>query len=242
MQGIGQFYLITYLHCLNRHILSPQNHLYNYNPCYSPLELGAVQQKVLKHFFECVEKHENVSHISKALGILQPSVQRSVAYLVKNDYLTKSSEYSKGRKALFLTEKGTAAAMSLGIRVDKLEDYARKYNDKSSMEFLKHFKGHFKNPEKRDEYLKKVVEFYLKNNLFDGGEIKKQLTDEEKSKARLTQLYIAKEYFESVGLNDDVKNLKDYLDKYKIDKNLMREYLNLRKREVEWAIKELDKD
>jgi hypothetical protein len=45
-----------------------------------------------------------------------------VAYLVKNDYLTKSSEYSKGRKALFLTEKGTAAAMSLGIRVDKLED------------------------------------------------------------------------------------------------------------------------
>jgi hypothetical protein len=39
-----------------------------------------------------------------------------------------------------------------------------------------------------------------------------------------------------------VKNLKDYLNKYKIDKNLMREYLKFRKREVEWAIKELDKD
>jgi DNA-binding MarR family transcriptional regulator len=209
---------------------------------YSPLELGAVQQKVLKHFFKCEEKLENVSHISKVLGILQPSVQRSVGYLVKNDYLTKDPEYSKGRKALLLTEKGTAAAMSLGIRVDKLEDYARKYNDKSSMEFLMCFKERFRNPEKRDEYLKKVVEFYLKNNLFDGGEIKKQLTNEEKSKARLTQLYIAKEYFESVGLNDDVKNLKDYLNKYKIDKNLLREYLNLRKRDFEWAIRELDKD
>jgi hypothetical protein len=43
------------------------------------------------------------------------------------------------------------------------------------MEFLKHFKVLFKNPEKRDEYLKKVVEFYLKNNLFDVGEIKRQL-------------------------------------------------------------------
>ncbi|MGC2483996.1 MAG: hypothetical protein WA398_09555, partial [Nitrososphaeraceae archaeon] len=64
----------------------------------------------------------------------------------------------------------------------------------------------------------------------------------QKSKAKLTQLYIAKEYFESIGLNDDVKNLKDYLNKYKIDKNLMREYLKFRKREVEWAIKELDKD
>jgi DNA-binding MarR family transcriptional regulator len=209
---------------------------------YNTLELGTVQQKVLKHFFKCQERYENVSHISKALGILQPSVQRSVGYLVKNNYLTKESGYSKGRKALLLTEKGAAAAMSLGIRVDKFEDYARKYNDKSSMEFLKHFKERFKNPEKRDEYLKKVVEFYLKNNLFDGGEIKKQLTDEEKSKAKLTQLYIAKEYFESVGLNDDVKNLKDYLNKYKIDKNLMREYLSSRKREVEWAIKELDKD
>ena len=110
------------------------------------------------------------------------------------------------------------------------------------MEFLKYFKEHFKNPEKRDEYLKKVVEFYLKNNLFDVGEIKRQLTNEEKSKAKLTQLYIAKEYFESIRLNDDVKNLKDYLNKYKIDKNLMREYLKFRKREVEWAIKELDKD
>jgi DNA-binding MarR family transcriptional regulator len=209
---------------------------------YSPLELGAVQQKILKHFFECEEKYENVSHISKALGILQPSVQRSVGYLVKNNYLTKDPEYIKGRKALLLTEKGTAAAMSLGIRVNKLEDYARKYNDKSSMEFLKYFKEHFRNPEKRDEYLKKVVEFYLKNNLFDEGEVKKQLTDEEKSKARLTQLYIAKEYFESVGLNDDVKNLKDYLNKYKIDKNLMKEYLKFRKREIEWAINELDKE
>jgi DNA-binding MarR family transcriptional regulator len=209
---------------------------------YNPLELGVVQQKILRHFFECEEKHENVSHISKALEILQPSVQRSVGYLVKNNYLTKDPKYTKGRKALLLTEKGTAAAMCLGIRVDKLEDYARKYNDKSSMEFLKHFKEHFKNPEKRDEYLKKVVEFYLKNNLFDEGEIKKKLTDEEKSKARLTQLYIAKEYFESVGFNDDVKNLKDYLNKYKIDKNLMREYLKFRKREVELAIKEMDKD
>jgi DNA-binding MarR family transcriptional regulator len=209
---------------------------------YNPLQLGAVQQKILKHFFKCEQKDENVSHISKALGILQPSVQRSVGYLVKNNYLTKDSKYSRGRKVLLLTEKGTAAAMSLGIRIDKLEDYARKYNDKSSMEFLKHFKVLFKNPEKRDEYLKKVVEFYLKNNLFDVGEVKRQLTNEEKSKAKLTQLYIAKEYFESIGLNDDVKNLKDYLNKYKIDKNLMREYLKFRKREVEWAIKELDKD
>lgn len=210
---------------------------------YNPLELGEVQQKILKHFFECEEKLENVSHISKALGILQPSIQRSVGELIKNHYLVKEAEYAKGKKQLLVTEKGAAAAIFLGINLDQLETFSKKHRLTASLSFLQNFKNTFKNAEKRDLYIKKAVEFYLKNNLFEEGNIRQQLTEEEKTRARLNQLYIAREYFESQGFDfNNINNFRDFLNKYKIDRETMKNYLRYRKQGIDRALKELDKD
>jgi hypothetical protein len=210
---------------------------------YNPLELGEVQQKILKHFFECGEKLENVSHISKALGVLQPSVQRSVGELIKNHYLIRDTEYAKGKKQLLVTEKGAAAAIFLGINLDQLETFSKKHHLNASLSFLQNFKNTFKNTEKRDLYIKKAVEFYLKNNLFEEGNVRQRLTEEEKTRAKLNQLYIAREYFESQGFDfNNINNFRDFIDKYKIDRETMKKYLTYRRERIDRALKELERD
>jgi len=207
------------------------------------LELGEVQQKILKHFFECGEKLENVSHISKALGILQPSIQRSVGELIRNHYLIKDTKYSRGKKHLLVTDKGAATAIFLGISLDQLEIFSKKYGLNASLSFLQNFKNTFKNVEKRDLYIKKAVEFYLKNNLFEEGNVRQQLTEEEKARARLNQIYIAREYFESQGFDfNNINNFRDFINKYKIDRETMKNYLRYRKQGIERALVELAKD
>jgi hypothetical protein len=184
-----------------------------------------------------------VSHISKALGILQPSIQRSVGELIKNHYLIKDTKYSRGRKHLVVTDKGAAAAIFLGISLDQFEVFSKKHRLNASLNFLQNFKNTFKNSEKRDLYIKKAVDFYLKNNLFDKGNVRQQLTEEEETRAKLNQLYIAREYFESQGFDfNNINNVRDFLDKYKIDRETMKNYLRYRKQGIDRALKELDKD
>ena len=85
------------------------------------------------------------------------------------------------------------------------------------------------------------MEFCFNNNFFEGGNFRRQLTEEERSRMTLHQLSIAKEYFESIGFKNNINNLKDFLDKYKIDKDAMKDYLVKRKQEIEGALNELDK-
>jgi hypothetical protein len=184
-----------------------------------------------------------VSHISKALGILQPSIQRSVGELIRNHYLIKDTKYFRGKKHLLVTDKGAATAIFLGITIDQLEVFSKKYGLNSSLSFLQNFKNTFKNVEKRDLYIKKAVEFYLKNNLFEEGNVRQQLTEEEKARARLNQIYIAREYFESQGFDfNNINNFRDFINKYKIDRETMKNYLRYRKQGIERALVELAKD
>jgi hypothetical protein len=84
-------------------------------PRYISSELGDVQKKILKHFFKCKDTGpESVSHISKEIGILQPSVYRSANVLINNKYMLKENVYTVGEKTLISTEKGAAAAVLLG--------------------------------------------------------------------------------------------------------------------------------
>ena len=47
----------------------------------NPSLLGNFEQKILRHLFECKEKDESASHISRQLDTLQPAVFRSIKSL-----------------------------------------------------------------------------------------------------------------------------------------------------------------
>jgi hypothetical protein len=99
-------------------------------------------------------------------------------------------------------------------------------------------------PEKREYIFRKSMEFLLINNIFDDeGRIRSQFTEEEIQKMKLFQYNASKEYFESVGLDTQgVTNINEFCDKYKIDKKFYYEYLIHRKREIDMALNQLNKD
>jgi DNA-binding MarR family transcriptional regulator len=207
---------------------------------YDPWDLGDVQKEILKHILICKENSENISHISKAIGKLQPSVQRSAEFLIEQDYLTKSKKYSKRKKEVQLTEKGAAAALLLGGNIDQLEEYYDKM-DRRAQQYFQMFKVIFKSPEKKEQYIKRGIEYYFRNNFFEKGQTRQEFTEEERKKLSLAQLQIATESFESVGLdNKSIRNFGEFLDKYKIDRDLMKEYLSQRKKAIERALSEID--
>ena len=81
----------------------------------NPILLGRLQQKILRHFFECKEKDESASHISRELDTLQPAVFRSIKSLISEGYLTKVEGYRGGEKLINLTPKGAADCTLLEI-------------------------------------------------------------------------------------------------------------------------------
>ncbi len=206
---------------------------------HNPWELGDVQKEILKHILVCNEDSENISHISKAIGKFQPSVQRSAELLIEQDYLTKSQRYSKRKKEVQLTEKGAAAALLLGGNIDQLEEYYDKM-DKRAQQIFQTLKVIFKHPEKREQYIKKGIEYYFRNNFFEEGQTRQELTEEERKRLSLAQLHIAQESFESVLETKAIRDFGEFLDRYKIDRDLMRDYLNQRKKVIERALNEID--
>ena len=113
--------------------------------------------------------------------------------------------------------------------------------DRRAQQIFQMLKVIFKNPEKRDLYIKKGIEYYFRNNFFEKGQTRQEFTEEERNKLSLAQLQIAKESFESVGLdNKSIRSFGEFLDKYKIDRDLMKEYLNQRKKVIERALSEID--
>jgi hypothetical protein len=144
-------------------------------PRYISSELGDVQKKILKHFFECKDREpESVSHISKEIDILQPSVYRSADVLIRNKYLQKEIKYTVGEKTLIATEKGAAAAVLLGITNDQLIDYFKKIrrdypSARDDVQFFQQFNHmiNIREPKKTDVLIRKMMEYLLKNNYFN---------------------------------------------------------------------------
>jgi predicted transcriptional regulator len=146
--------------------------------CYSVLRLSTAQEKILKHFFECsVVAPEGVSHISRSIGLLQPSVHRSVSSLIKSGYIIKENTRTrkKGKmsfeKPLYVTEKGAAAAVVLGVTLDQLENYLNKFAFKNksiadAVATFERFKALYKVPPKREFLFKKMMEYLLNSNHF----------------------------------------------------------------------------
>ena len=74
---------------------------------YTKQQLGELQQKILKHIFNCASDSENVSHIAKAIGLKQPTVYESIQSLIKDRFLqSKKQVHRRGERILQVTHKG----------------------------------------------------------------------------------------------------------------------------------------
>jgi DNA-binding MarR family transcriptional regulator len=201
-------------------------------------ELGELQQKILKHIFRCTAKSENVSHIAKSLGLAQPTVFKSVQSLLQENYLESEQKSKRTQKTLTLTDKGAAAAVvTLGASFDEFENYYKRQRH-PDREKLQNIKRIFKTPEKRDLMIKKAMEYAFKNNYFDEGSTTRQLTEEELKKLRMN---MAMEYINSLGPTSNIPGLKEFIDRYELDREFMKECLNNQKHIADLLLKELDK-
>jgi DNA-binding MarR family transcriptional regulator len=194
----------------------------------------------LKHFFGCKDTGpESVSHISKKIGVLQPSVHRSVDLLIKNKYLLKEIVYTVGEKKLITTDKGAAAAVLLGITNEQLVDYFRKirHDYPSARDYDQFFQQfnhmiNIRGSEKRDVLIRKMMVYLLKNNYFNELGFVKISSDELKK--LLT--YVAIEYHNAVG---KPRTISDIVEQYGLDKKQLIDVLNKQKLRIDSIIHQL---
>jgi DNA-binding MarR family transcriptional regulator len=203
---------------------------------YTP-KLGELQQKILKHIFECTSESENANHIAKSLGLAQPTVFKSIQSLLQENYLESQQKAKRTEKTLTLTDKGAAAVVLLGVTFDQFENHFKRQRH-PDIQNLQSIKSMFKRPEKRDFMFKKAIEYAFKNNYFDEGSSKKQPSQEELKNLKLS---MAMEYIKSLPPTSNVHNLKEFIDRYQLDKETMKEYLNKQKQVADVLLKELDK-
>ena len=206
--------------------------------------LGKVQEKILKHFFQCdIVIPEGVSHIAKSINLLQPSVHRSVSSLIKNKYLVKENDrYRKNgkmyfEKALFVTDKGAATAVVLGITLDQLENYYKKFASKNksiadAVATFERFKALYKVIPKREFIVKRMMECLLNSDSYDhsgrmvyppGTEFKKILRHVQDS-------------FDQ----GNPETVREVLDKYGIDKCYLKEAFQKDRERIDSILSQLD--
>jgi hypothetical protein len=205
---------------------------------YNSYELGELQQKILKHFFSCEEKAESVNHLSSVLNVVQPAVFKSVNLLIKDMYLVKDSKYKDGKKALFVTDKGAAAAVVLGVTYKQLQEYFKRLRQEHSsaaeqFRYLKKFDTLFRIPDKREFIVRKAFEYFLKNDWYDGSVFKYP----DQNEFKLLLAYLSVEYNRSFG---NVSTIKDIIDKYGLDKEFLRNRFKKDRERMDAIINELE--
>jgi DNA-binding MarR family transcriptional regulator len=208
--------------------------------------LGKAQEKILKHFFQCdIVTPEGVSHIAKSINLLQPSVHRSVSSLIKNKYLVKENGRNRKNgkmyfeKALYVTDKGAAAAVVLGITLDQLENYYKKFASKNksianAMAIFERFKALYKVIPKREFLVKKMMECLLNSDSYDhSGRMVYPPGTEFKKKLRHVQ-----DSFDQVFGNPET--VREALDKYGIDKCYLKEAFQKDRERIDSILRQLD--
>jgi hypothetical protein len=111
--------------------------------------MGELQQKILNHFFNCSYDSETIRHLSRTLGVSQPAIFKNVNLIKKNKYLAKGKKFSSEKKKLFVTDKAAAAAVLLGITLDKLHNYFKKLSSETpsaaeQVRYLEKLRGIFR--------------------------------------------------------------------------------------------------
>jgi hypothetical protein len=82
-----------------------------------------------------------------------------------------------------------------------------------------------------------ALEYALKNNFFEQGYLREINAEETKK----FQLYIASEYTSSLGPTTNIKNLKDFIDRYELDKEYLKALFSYHKNVFEKLLTELNK-
>jgi hypothetical protein len=80
------------------------------------------------------------------------------------------------------------------------------------------------------------MEYAFKNKYFEGTNIR-QLTEEESKKFKL---YMAIEYINSLPSTSNIRGLKEFIDRYQLDREFMKGYLIKQKQFADLLLKELD--
>jgi DNA-binding MarR family transcriptional regulator len=205
---------------------------------YTHPQLGDLQKKILIHIFNCNSESENTFHIANSLGLKQPTVYESVKSLIENEFLqSKKQLHKRGEKILQVTHKGAAAAVMLGISFEKLESYTKKYDPDFFIFFVQVCKKVTTTIQKRDLLIRMALEYALKNNFFEHGYIREINAEETKK----FQLYLASQYISSLGPASNIKNLKDFVDRYGIDKEYLKAIFSDQKNAFEKLLNELSK-
>jgi hypothetical protein len=89
--------------------------------------MGDLQKKIMAHMLECTSELENTNHISKVLGLAQPTIFKSIRLLEKEKYVQTRQENPHGIRTLKLTDKGLASALLSGVEKDKLRTYLERH-------------------------------------------------------------------------------------------------------------------
>jgi hypothetical protein len=215
--------------------------------CYNVLKLSNVQEKILKHFFECsTVAPESVSHISESIKLLQPSVHRSVDSLIRDKYLVKNNKpirSGKGKmsfeKALYVTDKGIAAAIVLGVTIEQVKNYLSKFASKNesaanSISYLNRFTRSYKVPMKREFLSRKLMEYLLNNEYYDKLGTMKYPTREEFRKALR---YIQGAFDDSFGIPE---TFKEVLNKYGVDESFLKEAYQKDRKRIDLILSQLE--
>ena len=210
-------------------------------------KLGDLQQKILRHIFECKSETENTSHIAESFGLAQPTVRKSVESLINEGYLKATQLHKRAEKALSLTYVGAATVISLGVTFEQIEKWARKSEPKN-IGVIDHIKNTITDPDVCSLYLQKVMDYALKNNYFEGGEVKK-LTPLERTKMQLSFQTEYLNYLNSIGSAANINNmvaltnpttLKEFMTRFDFDKYTLKGYLNIMKETIDLVLKQLD--
>lgn len=87
---------------------------------------------------------------------------------------------------------------------------------------------------KTDVIIKTAMTYALENNYFENDHVTKRLTTAQIGKL---QLFIAIQHIQALG---DIPTLKEFVNKYSIDKDFLKKHLRRQKEYINLAIKELN--
>jgi hypothetical protein len=82
----------------------------------------------------------------------------------------------------------------------------------------------------------KSMMYAIKNNIFEGGHFRSLTPEEEREFPK----YIMREYMNSLGPASNITSLKEFVDRYHLDKDFMKENLLRQKELIATLLKQLD--
>jgi DNA-binding MarR family transcriptional regulator len=165
--------------------------------------VGELQEKILGHMLECASELENTNHISKALGLAQPTIFKSIRLLEKEKYVQTRQEYLHGIRTLRLTDKGVAAALLSGKEKDKIYTYLQR---RAPSSFMLLFMNIVKDKNDLDtEWMRLFIEYMLCQEQNENG------FDEKKKEELIAALMVG-----PMNSFVDAKKLRSNLERYEI--------------------------